>query len=73
MNPESTISPMELTIGQKFELEKMGRVIDSTTDLKVLQDLCKQLLEGWMVQRAAAMWIMRENLPGPPSYSQSKD
>jgi hypothetical protein len=73
MNPESTISPMELTIGQKFELEKMGRVIDSTTDLKVLQDLCKQLLEGWMVQKAAVAWVMRENLPGSPNYSQSND
>jgi hypothetical protein len=73
MNPDGIISPMELTIGQKFEIEKMGRVIDSTTDLKALRDLCKQLLEAWMVQKAAAVWIMRENLPGPPNYSQSND
>ena len=66
MNPDGIVSPLELTMGQKFELEKMGRVIDSTTDLKVIQDLCKQLLEAWMTQKAATAWIMRENLPGPP-------
>jgi hypothetical protein len=73
MNPDGIVSPLELTMGQKFELEKMGRVIDSTTDLKVLQGLSKQLLEAWMTQRAATAWILRENLPGPPKYSSDNE
>jgi hypothetical protein len=40
-------------MGQKFELEKMGRVIDSTTDLKALQGLCKQLLGGMDVPESS--------------------
>jgi hypothetical protein len=73
MNPDGIVNPLELTMGQKFELEKMGRVIDSTTDLKVLQGLCKQLLGAWMSQKAATAWVMRGNLPGPPNYSSNND
>jgi hypothetical protein len=73
MNPDGIVNPLELTMGQKFELEKMGRVIDSTTDLKVLQGLCKQLLGAWMSQKAATAWVMRENLPGLPNYSSNND
>jgi|688.fasta_scaffold00699_33 hypothetical protein len=73
MNPDGIVNPLELTMGQKFELERMGRVIDSTTDLKALQGLCKQLLQAWMSQKAATAWVMRENLPGPPNYSSNND
>jgi hypothetical protein len=70
MNPDQTTNPMELTVGQQFEVEKMGRVIDSTTDYRTLQALCKQLLQAWMSQKAATAWIIRENLPGRPNYSR---
>jgi hypothetical protein len=68
MNPnqEPILDPIELTVGQKFEIEKMSRVIDSTTDVKALQSLSKQLLQAWMIQKASTLWIMKQNLKYAP-------
>jgi hypothetical protein len=58
-----------LSLGQKFEIERMGRVIDSTTDLDELRSIAKQLLQAWHTQKAATNWILRENLSKtPPVY-----
>ncbi|MCP9776191.1 hypothetical protein KBY58_10000 [Cyanobium sp. HWJ4-Hawea] len=54
--------PLALSLGQKFELERMSRAIDSTADLKTLQGLAKQLLQAWQSQRAATEWVMRQQL-----------
>jgi hypothetical protein len=54
--------PMQLSIGQKFELERMTRAIDATTDIEELRGLCKQLLQAWQSQRAATAWVMSQNL-----------
>ena len=54
---------MELTTAQRFEMERMSRAIEATTDAKTLQGLCRQLLEAWQVQRAATVWAMRQTLP----------
>jgi hypothetical protein len=50
--------PLALTLGQKFELERMSRAIDATTDPQVLRGLAKQLLEAWHSQKAATQWVM---------------
>ena len=55
--------PIALTPAQAFEQERFSRAIDATTDPVALQALCKQLLQAWMVQRAAAAWMARQ---GPP-------
>lgn len=57
---------IELTSAQQFELERMRRAIDSTTDVHALQGLCKQLLQAWLTQRAATSWAIRQSLPQPP-------
>ena len=59
---------ISLTTAQSFELERMSRAIDNTTDPAVLQRLCKMLLQSWQVQRAATAWAMRQNLP--PRWQQ---
>lgn len=59
--------PLALTLGQKFELERMTRVIDSTGDAQSLRGLAKQLLQAWQTQRAATEWMMRQQLGSPPS------
>ena len=59
------MDPIELTVGQKFEIEKMSRVIDNTNDVKALQELSKQLLQAWMIQKAAATWMMKQTLKNP--------
>jgi hypothetical protein len=58
--------PLSLTLGQKFELERMSRAIDATTDPQVLRGLAKQLLEAWHSQKAATQWVMRQQLGAPP-------
>ena len=41
----------------------MGRVIDNTNDVAELRKLAKMLHQAWQVQRSAALWAMRHNLP----------
>lgn len=66
--------PLALTLGQKFELERMSRAIDATTDPQVLRGLAKQLLEAWHSQKAATQWVMRQHLGAPPKvFSQQAD
>jgi hypothetical protein len=61
--------PLALTLGQKFELERMSRAIDATTDPQVLRGLAKQLLEAWHSQKAATQWVMRQQLGAPAKFS----
>ena len=65
--------PLNLSLGQQFEIERMNRAIDSTADLKTLQGLAKQLLQAWHSQKAATQWVMRQQLGGstglPPALS----
>ncbi len=63
--------PLALTLGQKFELERMSRAIDATTDPQVLRGLAKQLLEAWHSQKAATQWVMRQSLGAPPTINPS--
>ena len=63
--------PLALTLGQKFELERMSRAIDATTDPQVLRGLAKQLLEAWHSQKAATQWVMRQHLGAPPRLASS--
>jgi hypothetical protein len=60
------MEPLSLSTSQQFEIERMGRVIDETSDVAALRGLCKQLLQAWMSQKAATAWVMRENLSNSP-------
>jgi hypothetical protein len=57
------MQPMELSVAQRFEIERIGRAIDATTDVATLQGIAKQLLQTWQMQRAATTWMMRQALP----------
>lgn len=59
--------PLDLSMGQKFELERMLRVIDSCDDLKDIKSLAKQLTTSWMSQKATIAWLIRQSLGKPPS------
>jgi hypothetical protein len=52
---------MVLSTTQLFEIEKMDRVIDNTTDLPKLRDLTKQLHRAWQMQKASSRWLIDEN------------
>jgi hypothetical protein len=56
---------IELTMNQLFEIEKMNRVIDNSTNLDELRDISKQLHQAWQLQKAATLWAYRQTLPLP--------
>jgi len=55
-------SPIELTTGQQFEIERLSRAIDATTDPGELRQLTKQLLQAWHTQKAATKWFIRQQV-----------
>lgn len=61
----SVIPAISLTTAQQFELEKMSRVIDATSDVAALRNLAKQLLQAWQGQKAATRWVMDSRAPLP--------
>lgn len=61
--------PLALSLGQKFELERMSRAIDATGDPQALRGLAKQLLQAWHSQKAATQWVMRQQLGSPPAVT----
>jgi hypothetical protein len=60
--------PLALSLGQKFELERMTRAIDATVDPQELRGLAKQLLQAWHSQKAATQWVMRQQLSAPARF-----
>ena len=54
------MEPIALTLGQKFEVEKFSREIDSFEDLQQLRDLAKDLLVAWKQQQASTAWVIRQ-------------
>ena len=56
---DSVAPAISLTTAQQFELEKMSRVIDATSDVAALQKLAKQLMQAWQCQKAATLWVMK--------------
>ncbi len=58
---------ISLTLTQTFEMERFHRDIDSCTNLEELKALSKQLYTAWVTQKAACVWIMRQNHEGLPS------
>lgn len=69
MNDDLPITPsmgaLALTMGQKFELERMQRAIDSCENLAEIKSLAKQLTTAWMTEKAAISWLIRQ-MPGKP-------
>ena len=62
--------PLQLSLGQKFELERMTRAIDATGDPQLLRGLAKQLLQAWQCEKAATQWVMRQQLGAPARFGQ---
>ncbi|MGL6133232.1 MAG: hypothetical protein ACRC1L_03465 [Prochlorococcaceae cyanobacterium] len=56
---------IELTVSQRFEIERFSRAIDGTVDPEALRSIAKQLLQAWHTQKAATTWAMSQQM-GPP-------
>lgn len=60
-------TPIVLTVGQQFEIERFSRAIDATADTDALRSIAKQLLQAWHTQKAATNWVMRQQLGYEPT------
>jgi hypothetical protein len=61
----STFQPpgtLELSISQRFEIERFSRAIDATADPDDLKRIAKQLLQAWHTQKAATNWVIGQQL-----------
>lgn len=58
------MAPIELSISQSFELERMRREIDAQADPQQLRDLAKQLLVAWFSEQAMTNQAIRDQLSG---------
>jgi hypothetical protein len=61
--------PIGLSMAQQFEIAKMERVIDGTSNVDDLRKLAKMLHQAWQVQRSAALWAMRHSLPKATDFT----
>jgi len=53
-------TPIELSTVQQFEIERLSRAIDATSDPEQLRQVAKQLLRAWQTQKAATHWMIRQ-------------
>lgn len=58
---------IELSVSQRFELERFSRAIDATADPEALRSIAKQLLQAWHTQKAATNWAIRQQMGASPS------
>ena len=57
----------ELTVSQRFEIERFSRAIDATADPEALRAIAKQLLQAWHTQKAATTWAITQQMGPPPA------
>jgi hypothetical protein len=57
---------IELSVSQRFEIERFNRAIDATADPEALRSIAKQLLQAWQTQKAATTWAITQQMGTPP-------
>lgn len=60
---------LDLTDAQRFEQERLLRAIDNTQDINVLREAAKTFVRGFMAQRAAAHWLIHQNMTPISNYA----
>ncbi|MEB3354755.1 MAG: hypothetical protein VKM34_11080 [Cyanobacteriota bacterium] len=65
MDAQIELSQIELTVAQKFEIERFSRAIDANVDAEQLRSIAKQLLQAWHTQKAATNWVIQQQLGQP--------
>jgi hypothetical protein len=53
---------IELSVSQRFEIERFNRAIDATADPEALRAIAKQLLQAWHTQKAATTWAINQQM-----------
>lgn len=63
-------NPLELTLNQRFEKERLARFIKESNNVDDLRKISTLLLDGWFTQRAATQWMMSQALSAPVKTKQ---
>ncbi len=65
---------IEISVSQRFEIERFSRAIDGTADPAALRHIAKQLLQAWQTQKAATTWAISQQMgPWPAPDSRSSE
>ena len=56
------MGPIELTMAQTFEVERLKRDIDAQSDPEALRALAKDLLKAWFSEKASTNQAIQEQL-----------
>lgn len=72
MNETTPPLAIALTTAQSFEIEKMDRLIEGTTDVEVLRGLAKQLHRAWHVQKASSRWLINQNCKAMEAEAEAR-
>ena len=56
----SQMEPIQLSMGQQFDQERMSRLLDATDDPRALRAMAKQLLVAFFTARAATDWVISQ-------------
>jgi len=62
-------NPLELSLSDSFNRERFTRAISASEDVKELRQIATVLLNGWLTQRAATQWVMRQAMSKPATIS----
>ena len=57
---EPVVPKCEMSLSQKFELERSKRTIDECRDMEKLKKIAKMLTEAYFAQLAMNMWAIKE-------------
>jgi hypothetical protein len=58
------MAPIELSLIQSFEVERLKREIDAQNDPAELRSLAKDLLKAWFSEKASTNRAIKEQLGG---------
>ncbi|MEB3166898.1 MAG: hypothetical protein VKO65_09560 [Cyanobacteriota bacterium] len=64
---------IELSVSQRFEIERFNRAIEATADPEALRSIAKQLLQAWHTQKAATNWVIGQQVGQRPGLARSGD
>lgn len=62
-------NPLELSLADSFTKERFTRAINETNDVETLRKLATLMLQGWLTQKAATQWVMRQALNRPATVA----
>lgn len=62
-------NPLELSLSDSFNKERFTRAINESNDVVELRKIATVLLQGWLTQKAATQWVIKQSMSKPATVS----